>query len=509
MLQDLINNLATEITDLEGRERARRYDDQEKFLYSIKYLIKELYRASRSIPSQYCPINKNKNWYSINNNYSDKMLGYQTTMLVYENMIKLGYIKEVSKGWNGLNPSLTRFKGLPKLNRKLREMRNELEVSLVPDLNANAVIMKNKVEMENRDPKTKERNPTIIVSRRVPYEATDDTDTFNKSLRIINKTLLSSWVDLRLPDSEFKKLRQRMATSTVERERYIDFSNRTLRRSFSNNNWTSGGRYYGSWWLLIPNKDFPYRSHITIDYKPTTEHDYSRMHPNMLYAREGVKLSLSNADPYHRILETEEQNIADKPKVAIAKAMFNAMLNSEKPLKRYPREIQRDVTALKKKTGFYIQCGDLMKKITDSHSQIAKYFGTGIGLKLQYHDSLIAELVMLEFAKKRIPILPVHDSFICHHGYGDEVRQAMIKAYSMIVGSDVTVKSTKIARELMNVSELKPIPDNELIGQEEENVTVGSLLRYMDDYKSYEERWELWQQNKTSILKKIANEKIS
>jgi len=31
----------------------------------------------------------------------------------------------------------------------------------------------------------------------------------------------------------------------------------------------------------------------------------------------------------------------------------------------------------------------------------------------------------------------------------------------------------------------------------------------MDDYKSGEERWELGQQNKINILKKITNENIS
>ena len=38
------------------------------------------------------------------------------------------------------------------------------------------------------------------------------------------------------------------------------------------------------------------------------------------------------------------------------------------------------------------------------------------------------------------------------------------------------MESTKIASELMNVSEHKPFPDDQLIGQEKEGVTVGSLL---------------------------------
>ena len=37
----------------------------------------------------------------------------------------------------------------------------------------------------------------------------------------------------------------------------------------------------------------------------------------------------------------------------------------------------------------------------------------------------MAESVMLQFAKIDAPALPIHDSFIMHHGYGGELEEAM------------------------------------------------------------------------------------
>ncbi|MCT8330350.1 hypothetical protein N5I32_12550 [Acidimangrovimonas sediminis] len=48
-------------------------------------------------------------------------------------------------------------------------------------------------------------------------------------------------------------------------------------------------------------------------------------------------------------------------------------------------------------------------------------FGTGIGLYLQREDSDMAEQIMLHFAEKDVPVLPVHDSFIIAAQHKDEL----------------------------------------------------------------------------------------
>ena len=61
----------------------------------------------------------------------------------------------------------------------------------------------------------------------------------------------------------------------------------------------------------------------------------------------------------------------------------------------------------------------MVEAIIDSHKPIADQFFTGRGLLLQREDSDIAANLMEDFARRMglVPLLPVHDSFICHHGY--------------------------------------------------------------------------------------------
>ena len=67
-------------------------------------------------------------------------------------------------------------------------------------------------------------------------------------------------------------------------------------------------------------------------------------------------------------------------------------------------------------------------------------FGTDIGLKFQRIDSDIAEATMLHFARQNIPVLPVHDSFIMHYGYEEELRSVMTKEFENKVDSSIPNK---------------------------------------------------------------------
>ena len=105
----------------------------------------------------------------------------------------------------------------------------------------------------------------------------------------------------------------------------------------------------------------------------------------------------------------------------MVKKAFNAMLNAKKPLKNAPSGI--------KPKDFGLKWSQISNAILKSHSNIAQHFYTGAGLRLQKVDSQIAEKVMLHFAKRRLPILPLHDSFLMHHGFKEELPNAMRKAF--------------------------------------------------------------------------------
>ena len=60
----------------------------------------------------------------------------------------------------------------------------------------------------------------------------------------------------------------------------------------------------------------------------------------------------------------------------------------------------------------------------DAHKPIQDMFFKGHGNYLQYVDSVMAEDVMLKFAKSDYaPVLPIHDSFIMQHAFGQFLRR--------------------------------------------------------------------------------------
>ena len=102
------------------------------------------------------------------------------------------------------------------------------------------------------------------------------------------------------------------------------------------------------------------------------------------------------------------------------KRAFNAMLNASKPLSRAPSGLKL------KNYGTTWQA--LSKAILEAHPAIADAFYSDCGARLQRIDSDLAEGVMLHFAAystTRPPVLPIHDSFIMHHGYEEELEDVM------------------------------------------------------------------------------------
>jgi len=82
----------------------------------------------------------------------------------------------------------------------------------------------------------------------------------------------------------------------------------------------------------------------------------------------------------------------------------------------------------------------LVEMIKQSHKKIEKYFNTGIGVKLQYRDSKIAEAILKYFTRKSIVCLCIHDSFIVPSQYQDELVEVMKREYKKGIGFDCELK---------------------------------------------------------------------
>jgi len=86
---------------------------------------------------------------------------------------------------------------------------------------------------------------------------------------------------------------------------------------------------------------------------------------------------------------------------------------------------------------------DFLSHIGSHHLKLEHLLGTGIGLKFQRVDSDIVAETRLHFAESGIPVLPVHDSFIMHHGHEDALGDLIVKALKAKTESDIPIKATR------------------------------------------------------------------
>jgi len=98
----------------------------------------------------------------------------------------------------------------------------------------------------------------------------------------------------------------------------------------------------------------------------------------------------------------------------------------------------------------------VIEAVKDRHPSIENQFFTGAGLRLQRIDSDLCEAVMLALINRspEIVVLPVHDSFIVHHGHQDELMGMMLGAYCIKYGS---IPLPQISKEM--VVEVTCVPE--------------------------------------------------
>lgn len=256
----------------------------------------------------------------------------------------------------------------------------------------------------------------------VAFEITPEIERMRSKLAVINNSLMRHWTDLEITPAQHAEMNARIV-SNGRRYSPFDLSNLSLYRVFNNGTFKDGGRFYGGWWQRIPSQ---YRRFIVIDGKHTVEVDYSAIHPTILYGRLGLE---KPDDPY--LLPIGHRNLV--------KATFNALINAGGPL------IKPVDGFSEAKTG--MPWAEFRTYVRNSFPMFERYFGTGYGLKLQRLDSDIAEAVMLDFAERGIPILPVHDSFIVHHGHQSLLDASMRKQFKTITGLSVGLKATAFNEE--------------------------------------------------------------
>ena len=413
----LIEEIANVITASEDRRRRDRLT-QIKFRFAIKCLLLNLLKAQKlpMNPSLGVPLSPNN--YTNKGRYSSS-LSYRPFIDAYNGLKRHDFIKVVCGGfWDASRKRgrSSRITASNALKEKLNELFPNRHMFFSRDASEETIIL--------RDKKIGGRRP-----RSIDYKDRALTKKYRNNLRIINECLSRNWYDLDLSDEGFAALYLEMSGRSLFREdrpSTIDFSARTLHRIFNNCSFKEGGRFFGGWWEGIPSK---YRQYITINGKNTVEVDYKSMHPTILYILVGATLV---GDAY-KIPELGESHAVNSDVGRdVVKELFQKLLNG----KSFPRKPQ-DYDANYMGIGW----GDLVRAVINRHSPIASYFRTGYGIKLMAIDSQVAEKVLLYYAGRGRPVLPVHDSFLIHHAMGDELTHTMEEAFRDVLSSSLPVQT--------------------------------------------------------------------
>lgn len=217
-------------------------------------------------------------------------------------------------------------------------------------------------------------------------------------------------------------------------------------RIFSRGSLHYGGRLYGGFWQVLPNPKravVPNRSHILVNGEPTVELDFSAYHVNMLYAWEGEE-PLKAGDDAYTLAEYENKRDFVKFVVLVslnAKDKIKQAIEGE--IRKEKRKAAKvgDTAKVQELDGYYhmVQQGEhlkVRKLFKAKHPTIAKHIGADVGILLQRQDSDIAmRVIEMMMQHDSVPVLCVHDSFICPARYKEELSMAMKGAFEWVMGT--------------------------------------------------------------------------
>lgn len=230
-------------------------------------------------------------------------------------------------------------------------------------------------------------------------------------LKAMNARLKAA--DVTLPDDAWRRIKGEWEEGDdvdAYRAHSGDDTAKSLHRIFSER-WEHGGRIYGGWWMHVPKEE---RQHIRIDGETVTEWDYGRLHPSLLYLREGLVLDF---DPYC-VPGVEGPRIRE-----LGKQTFQRLINR---MKLTPMRAAKGNLEMLPQGMLFAR---YLSLYASRLSPIAKWFNTGVGMSLQREDSDLAAAILERMEAQGIVTLPIHDSFIVQDRHGDTLREEMVRAF--------------------------------------------------------------------------------
>ena len=222
----------------------------------------------------------------------------------------------------------------------------------------------------------------------------------------------------------------------------VDPLNFEFHAVFNDRAMSLGGRCYCNA-QNTPSKEKKVRQTLTINGKATAEIDYSNLHIRMMYNSLGLVFEGDCYDVEIPGWEVEPGTPEWKLRRKLLKVMLLSMPNCGKEgganrksavgtavgsLAEWKKHNPGAEMPEGMKVSFVLDC------ILASHKPIAHLFHTGMGIRMQVVDGLIARKIMTHFTRLGKPCIGIHDSFMVLSEDADLLMHRMIVEYKSAVG---------------------------------------------------------------------------
>ena len=357
------------------------------YIKQLRTTLANLFRVNSISEDLYVFYSRDRGYYKKSKKYNPNGISFRPLISLVDNLKEHGWIKHIKGRYKKEIKKGKRSRMCP--SNKLIQAFKDYEVT-TKHLYVNQMDC---IRLKDTKKKFKE------------YEDNSATRSMRGKLHAYNNLLHRTNI----------KLTRNKKVSNYLEIKPTNFNNKEYHRIFNDGSFELGGRFYGPWWVNL-SKDI--RKYITINDDKTVELDYSSLNIHLLYSEEGLNyydLNESIADPY--VLKGVDRDERD-----INKLIITIALNKTDKSKfvyavkgKIEKENDKNYSLGNKKILKVPNAKEIWRRIRlfeEENNPIKHHLFTGVGKRLQFKDSCIAENIIENMVNMRIPILAIHDSFI-------------------------------------------------------------------------------------------------
>jgi len=387
----------------------------------LKTFLMNLLQSSKTRRGVLYP--RGNSWFQrIPSKYKYPYVTYDFVIKIANALLAKGYIQHLKGSWqmninikeqSSMTPSAKLLNYFQFLDTNMIEYRPPIQ----------EVLLRNKYDVLKVNKKTGKKE-NVEIEELLDYTDTTDIIRMRKVIREWNDLRKRTIVTLDIPNQLYQADNNRETLEyycdlTAKDNKSVHFKvkpkgvYRVFRKDFEH-----FGRYSAGIETMVKRE---YRPTFKINGEPTIELDFQALHIRMLYNMESINYP---GDPYQIAAESYKFKTYRIRKyfkmIGLMAINADTKTGTIKALRdKLKKEIIIKYPVIKK----------MLEHWLTVHKPIEKYLCSGIGLKLMYKDSCIAEKVIQHFTSRNIFVMCVHDSFIISAKYKKELKKVMETSY--------------------------------------------------------------------------------